>query len=379
MAVKIPTNKIFEISNRFNQVQSDYVELMAKHIKSIGKLTPEDVANISKLEEYSKMERNIKTITEELMATSKKTLREITKIYMNTSKELYNQAAKYYKWQNIEQSAFARNKTLRESLEKSVKSIGNNMISIIDGAGKAIKTNYAKAIDDAIEVVSSGKEAYTKEITKIVKQCAGQGVQVVYPSGYTRRLDSSVRMNLLDGVRSVRNNQARLIGKEFGANGVEIDAHGMCAEDHQSWQGKQYALNKEDAIKYDVKVFDESSGTVANEEGRPIGDYNCTHGLSYIILGVSDPVYSKKQLRQMIDYSNAKVKIGDKEMTRYEASQVMRQLETKMRDTKTTIIATGSNDLKDRLKETKALYNQVANKAGLPTSQIRASVPGYKG
>lgn len=366
--MKMPTNNILKMTNRFNQVQSDYVKLMAEHIEEIGKLSAEDIANISSIEQYSKMEKNIKTITDELMVASKKTLKDMKKIYKSTSKDLYNKASKYYKWQEVEQVAFSKNKGLQGNITRQVERLSQSFISVIDGAGKAMKTNYAKAIDSAVELVSSGKETYTSQITQIVKQCAGQGVRVVYPSGYTRRLDSSVRMNLLDGVRSIRNNQARLIGKEFGANGVEIDAHGMCAEDHQGWQGKQYALNKEDASKYKVKVFDEASGTVADEEGRPIGEFNCTHGISYIILGVSDPVYSKEQLRQMKDYSNEKIQYGDKQITRYEASQVMRQLETKMRDIKTTIIATGSKDLKTSLAQTKALYNQVADKAGLPLS-----------
>lgn len=242
----------------------------------------------------------------------------------------------------------------------------------MDGAGKAMKLNYSKAIDSAIEVVASGKATYTAEINNIVKQAVSEGTKVVYPSGYTRRLDSYVRMNLLDGVRGLRDTQAEMYAQEYGADGVEIDAHGMCAEDHQPYQGKQYAYGPNKAPK-GYKHFDDL------DLGRPIGEYNCTHSLSYIVLGVSDPVYSDKELRAMRDYSNAKVSFGGKSMTRYEASQYMRALETKMRDCKAVLIGGSNEAVKSQLNSTRALYNEVAKSANITPRPNRASVPGYKG
>ena len=53
----------------------------------------------------------------------------------------------------------------------------------------------------------------------------------------------------------------------------EIDAHGLCAEDHLPYQGRQYSLRNYERLNSYLK--------------RPIGTCNCRHGISYIILGVS--------------------------------------------------------------------------------------------
>ena len=96
----------------------------------------------------------------------------------------------------------------------------------------------------------------------------------------------------------------------------EIDAHGLCAEDHLPYQGRQYSLRAYERLNSSLQ--------------RPIGTCNCRHGISYIILGVSPKTYDDSELQKMKDYSNAKIKIRDKECTRYQATQLMRQSETNM-------------------------------------------------
>ena len=71
--------------------------------------------------------------------------------------------------------------------------------------------------------------------------------KVRYASGLTRRLDTAARQNVLDGFRALMQRTRDETGKAFGADGVEISAHMLCAEDHLPYQGRQFSL--EDVYK----------------------------------------------------------------------------------------------------------------------------------
>ena len=86
---------------------------------------------------------------------------------------------------------------------------------------------YQTVIDNAILNISKGQETYASEMRKVMRVIADNGIRVTdkgiktvdYPSGYTRRLDSTVRMNILDGMRDFSNELQKQFGKEFGAAG----------------------------------------------------------------------------------------------------------------------------------------------------------------
>lgn len=160
------------------------------------------------------------------------------------------------------------------------------------------------------------------------------------------------------------------IGNQFGADGVEISAHFPCAEDHLDIQGQQYT--KEEFEKLNSELM------------RPIGEYNCRHFVFSVILGVNEPSYTKNRLTRYKRYSLEKVSYKGKEYTKYEATQVQRQLETAIRKQKDRqIIARASgNDDEIRLAQQKISqltteYNNFSKSAGLDSYKNRTSVSGY--
>ncbi len=88
--------------------------------------------------------------------------------------------------------------------------------------------------------------------------------------------------------------------KSAGADGIEISAHVLCAEDHLPYQGKQYSNKDFERIQASLD--------------RPFGQWNCKHTMYPIILGVSD----EAALQQYRDNSNALIDIGGKVRTRYQ-------------------------------------------------------------
>jgi len=97
---------------------------------------------------------------------------------------------------------------------------------------KDIQQAYYEIVDRGILAISQGKETFQTEMRRIIKDVGGNGV-VIYESGRTRRLDSAVRMNLLDGIRQVSNETAQRFAQEYDADGVEISTHINPAPDHR--------------------------------------------------------------------------------------------------------------------------------------------------
>lgn len=177
-------------------------------------------------------------------------------------------------------------------------------------------------------------------------------------------------MNILEGVRRLNADMMEETGKEFGADGVEISAHGLCAPDHQPIQGRQFSNKEYERLNQRLQ--------------RPIGTLNCHHFATPIILGVSKPVHSDKELREINAQSNAPVEYRGKTMTRYEASQKQRQLETAIRyakDERDACVAAGdkigATQARKRSAELGREYKSFCETAGLtPRPERTRSMTG---
>ena len=89
-----------------------------------------------------------------------------------------------------------------------------------------IDETYKYVIDKCVIAVSQGKETYQQSMRSTLKQLSDSGVRKIdYANNYSRRIDSSVRMNVMDAVREVSNQSQMLFGEEFGYNAIEVSHH----------------------------------------------------------------------------------------------------------------------------------------------------------
>lgn len=190
-----------------------------------------------------------------------------------------------------------------------------------DGTVRRVDEAYKAILDSAIRSVVQGDAAYEKAIGRAVRQLSEGGLRVMYPSGSTRELYAAVSMNVMDGFRltmqDIRDRQAQ----RFGADGVEVSAHGMCAEDHLPYQGRQYTRAEFERIQRGLR--------------RPIGrGMNCRHMVTGVVLGVSTDAHAEERRRAMVRESRRKTGVrtaGGHDMTAYEFSQWQRRSETEIR------------------------------------------------
>lgn len=209
-----------------------------------------------------------------------------------------------------------------------------------------------------------------------IKQLSSSGVKKIFydnegKRAYARRLDSSVRMNILDGVRQVNIGVQEQVGKEFGADGVEVSHHVNCAPDHIHIDGQQFSKKKFEKIN--------------NNLTRPVASMNCRHFVFSIVLGVSSPLYTKKQLEEDRKNNEKGFEYEGKHYTLYEGEQLQRKIELAVRQQKDLqIIAKASND-KDTISKSQSNITQLTQKykelskiSGLPTKMDRMRVVGYQ-
>ena len=363
-------------ARRFEYINVEYIKKIGQHIKELGTLTPSDV---HRLRQMAKTGANIKKINQMIQMECNRTTKDLSKLYEKLLKEEYTYAKELYIYSKGVQIPLKLNK----QLQKHIKSIEKLTQGTFENLSKTtvIAKEYRDIIDEAVKGVSSGVVDYEKMVKDVIKKHP-VGAKVVYESGNRRRLDSAVRMNVADGIRQHYMGIRLIEGEQFDADGVEISAHALCAHDHIPIQGQQYALGtgrEVDGIIYDS--FEELNDGLV----RRIGECNCKHYITPIILGISSRAYTDEELKKYRDYSEKNIRIDGITRGRYDWSQEMRKIETKIRKEKEQVIfnrEAGFADLQKlhekRIKELKLKYQEISKNVGIAGRSEKMFVPGYR-
>lgn len=365
---------------RIERVNREMLTILGKRIREIGQLSPTDAYVLANSVE---MGADINKITQELAKATGKNIDDIYPLYNELAQRNVRFAEVLYKYRELKYIPYAENLRLQQQVKTWGDLTADTFINISRTTGFSLPdytgsktwyklaSGYQHAIDQAVVATSTGTN-YSDQMYKVIKNMSDSGIRTVdYASGYSRRLDSSVRMNLLEGVRRVNQGTQDIIGSEVGADGVEISAHALCAEDHLPYQGKQFSKAEYEALN--------------NRLDRPIGSLNCKHFAYDIVLGVSSPSFSKSLLKEYKDNSLEKVKWEGKTYTRYQMTQLQRKYETAIRRQKDfQIIARESNNKRAIAKAQSNItrltkeYKKLSDTASLRPEMERMRVIGYK-
>lgn len=403
--------------NRIELVNEYILKTIGNNLDEIGKLSYSEAYKIGQIMKYG---GDYDKIVKKLADITDLNEKDIEKIFTEVAKSDYEFAKQFYDYKKVRYIPYNENTILKTQVDtianitkRNLKYmmnpnvLGYGMIDKTTGLTtfKSLKQAYYDIIDEAIVSVAQGKQTFDEAMQRQIKAMGGGGLKVIYDSTYinkegivvnrSRRLDSSVRMNMKDGLRTLHNETQRMFGEEFDSDGVEISVHLNPAEDHEEVQGRQFKneeFNKlqSDGIATDYKgkkidLHRELKDGTSSLDFRPISQYNCYHYTFAIILGVSNPEYTDKQLKDIIDQNNKGFVMNGKHYTTYEGTQMQRALETKIREQKDIqIFAKASNqpDLVDQSQKKISLltkrYKEVSEKSGLPTKLNRMKVSGYK-
>ena len=373
--------------NRFNQYNTKVLEKLGEAIKKFDGVS---LSMAHKIAQELKYGTDIDDLMAELSRLSGKSIKDIEEAFDLVAEENVAFAEVYAKAKNMEFVDYKNN----EQLQRLVKGIAGETnatfknISRTKAIGfvlkdkngnkifKDLKKTYIDLIDEAVYKVSTGTTDYQSSMRGVMRQLADSGVKiheekVGYPSGYNRRIDSSVRQNVLTGVRKVNITTQKIVGRQFGANAIELSLTFPCADDHAPYEGKIYTHKEFENIQSSLE--------------RPFFQWNCRHFGFQVVKGISQPQYTQKYLDQKHAQEHEEFYFEGKKINQVEANDLMRKIETSIRRNKDAQIIGRSAGNKEIVANSQqnitALthkYNELSKVSNLPTYKNRLVVSGYR-
>lgn len=379
---------------------------IARIIKELRSLRPSDTQKLIQILQYG---GSYNKIIDELSKITNINENEIYEIFDEVAKSDYSFAKQFYKYRNKDYIIWNMNTQLKNQVEAMARITAEEYVNlsrtlafskVVDNkvVYSDIGKTYQEVIDKGITAIAQGKSTFDEEMKKTIKELSKSGIRSVdWESGTSRRLDTAVRMHLKTGLTNLHNETQKIIGEQINADGVEITVHSNPAPDHAEAQGRQFSNEQFDKLQStgyavdntgkEINLHRELKRTQASSvDFRPISEYNCYHYTFSIVLGVSKPLFSDKQLQDILDKNEKGFEFEGKHYTMYEGTQLQRQIETEIRKTKDTqIMAKQVPGQEDLVQESEKKIDSLLNKyvelskvSGLPTKMERLKVDGYK-
>ena len=383
------------IVSRIEEANTYILKKIGEAIKQISTLTPSQAFQLQQILKYG---GTYEEIAKELAKVSGKNIQDIYKIFEEVATNNKQFAKQFYKYRGIDYIPYKKDIALKNMVRSIGDITANEYLNIARTSGigflfkdingqiyfKNIQQSYYEIIDRGILSISQGKETFQSEMRRIMKQLGNSGM-VVYESGRTRRLDSAVRMNILDGIRQVSNETSKRFGQEYNADGIEISVHANPAPDHQDIQGRQFSIEEYNKLEDGGIATDYKGNTYDGSDKRHISEYNCYHKIFTIVLEVSNPEYTDEQLKEIQDKNEKGFEFEGKHYSMYEGTQLQRKIELNIRKQKDTQIlarVSGDKELIEESQEKIRLltdkYDKLCKISGLLPKKERMQVLGYR-
>lgn len=382
------------LAERINDANEKILEKIGESLKAFNTIKPTQAHQLAQMLKFG---GSYEEIAKVLARVSGKNVADIYKIFQQVAKDNKAFAREFYQYRGIDFIPYEKDLPLKNQVlalanltKDTYKDLAESTIVgyvYKDASGQAqfknLRDTYYDLIDRAVLNITQGKGTFDEGLTETLKQIGGSGI-VTYQSGHTRRLDSAVRMNMQDSVRKFNQELTLQYGQQYGADGVEISVHEYPAPDHEDIQGRQFTLEEYEKLENKQPAKDVRGITYDGSEKRHIGEFNCYHRVFNIIVGVSNPLFTDRQLEQIREENQEGFELDGKHYTMYEGTQLQRRLETAIRQQKDTQIlarASGNNELieesQNKIRLLNKKYNELCNVSGLKPKTRNMRVSGY--
>ena len=392
-------NLIQPFVDRQLQLESYVVNTIATRVGEIGTLSKTDVYRLQQLYKIGSDVKNInKQIANILNIQENQVKKMIKEVAINT----YTDAKPFYDYRHKSQIPYEKNKKLQRTVEAVSRQTANTFKNMSNSKAvgfqirdaknptklkfQSIQATYQSIVDEAIQNVQTGVLDFDTAMRRSLQQLNDSGIRRAYwESGYSRRIDSTVRMNILGGLRQLNQKVQQQIAEETNADGIELSAHSFSAPDHEPIQGHIFTLENFDKLQNEM-AFEDTYGNKFESIRRPIGEWNCKHFTQAVIIAVHKPVWSLADLEELKQANQKGYTMKDgKHLTMYECTQVQRRYETAIRYAKEGyMMARKANNEKlmekydSRLANLNKQYNQFSKDCGLSKQRKRTHVVGFQ-
>lgn len=363
---------------QFDEINAFFIAKIAAQIQKIGQMSQ---SSINQLTIMMEMSQDVTAIKKKLQTATGLASAQMAKVYQAAMDDVYTDPRFAAALESQPLSDAAQNQ-----LRHYVRAVSMQTAGDLQNYSNttAVSDAYKKAVDKAVLAASSGLTDYNSAMRRTVQELGYNGLQVQYASGYHRRLDTAVRQNIIDATNQIAKNGAQIIGDDLGFNAREISAHAHSAPDHEPVQGRVFLIAEFEKMQ-SGQPFVDVEGRVYTTFRRPIGEWNCMHFPVPFDTRYSVRRYTDEQLAAWKAANDAGVEIGGKHYTIYQATQLMRRIETESRHWKDAANAcrltgdmAGRRECQKYINALGQTYSEIVQKSGLPSQRQRMAVEGFK-
>lgn len=384
---------LYGYTSRQDEFNMSVIKVIADRLSKIA-----DFDNLNTLDREKVMQGDIAEINEaygKYVSDQRKRIRED---FWWIAVIVYLESLKFYE----EQLELKMNKTLNDAVtkitriaEKSlVNAIKNPVFVIRDLKTPAVlkaydlEKTYRSVMQEALSYKSLSDDMRTIALKRTETQLFDSGIRYLTDNSSDSAKDvtganNTIRFNVLDNMKNLINKMQDIMGKQFGANAVELSAHIYPAPDHAPAQGHQYSLEEVEKMQSGADFKDLQGNKYIGFE-RNIGQWNCRHYFMKIKKG-TEPTYTQKQLDKILaDNERGYTDENGKHRTLYECTQVQRRYEREIRRAKEKYLyGKALNDkgmmarARNRVGALTTQYKQFSRKCDIPTKLERIRVKDY--
>lgn len=307
----------------YNNLEFEIIEEIAERIANVGYANTVVKNDIMIAQEMGMLYSDIVNLVAKYNNSS---YQDTLKIFEDAGATSIKIDDSIYKQAGLNPISIKQNKSMMNLLIASAQKTNNNLSNLVMTTASTGQNDFLNAMNQAYMEVSTGVKSYSQSIIDAVDSICSKGTSVIYPSGHKTTIESAARMNIITGVNQTCGKLQEMRAKELGWDLMEITAHGGARPEHAKWQGKIVSLSGQKGY---LSLDDIGYGTAIGFKG-----INCRHDWMPYFKG-SSRTYTEEQLKE---WQNEKVTYNDETMTRYEASQVQRQMEKTIREDKKKLI-----------------------------------------
>jgi len=217
---------------------------------------------------------------------------------------------------------------MEQVLKANIAKTNGDLRNLTMTTGTTATNAYLEAVNTAFMKVQSGAFSYQQAIREAIRTAAIDGNYVSYLSGRRDHLDVAVRRSVLTGLNQTAGKLTELYAADMGCEYYETSAHAGARPSHAVWQGRVFKIEGASA---NYPNFEDSTGYGS---GDGLCGWNCRHSFYPYWPGLSQPAYTQ----EMLDgYNEPKYHYNGDDLTEYDVSQLMRENERGIRETKREI------------------------------------------
>lgn len=384
---------LYQYVKRQDEFNMSVIKVITDRLSRIA-----DFDKLSTMDRMSIMTEDIANIREEYKKYKKDQKKRIQDDLWILIAFLYEEAMEYYaviraledNWELVQ----ATNRAIEEAQAEFAQLIQSPVFVIRDLQNPAVlkpynlEQTYRSVINEAQMYDTVSNELRDIALKRTETQLFDSGIRYVRNNSSDNKrsvinANNAVRFTMLDTVRNFIDTVQDIMGRQFGADGVEMSAHVYPAPDHAPAQGHQYTLDNIDKMQSGQDFEDVDGHSYVGFE-RQVMTCNCRHYFMKIKLG-SKPTYTQEQLDKILaDNERGYTTPDGRHYTLYECTQIQRRYERNIRKAKEKyLIAKSLNDkngmqaTRTRVGSLTTQYKQFSNACGIPAKLERIKVKYY--